>query len=221
MADKNYSVLLKLSGYLLAYKGTLVAAGIALVFTAVITLSMGQGVRILIDDGFIAGSRQQLNNAALLIIAIAFLMAIGTYVRFYLVSWLGERISADIRAAVFNHLVGLHPSYFEANGSGEIMSRLTTDTTLLQTVIGSSASMALRSALTFSGGLIMLLVTNLKLSGLVLACVPAGTATDSDVRTESPQIVTQEPGQYCRRRQLRRRDYPTDQDCAELHARRQ
>ncbi|NND81084.1 MAG: ATP-binding cassette domain-containing protein [Gammaproteobacteria bacterium] len=172
MADKNYSVLWQLLGYLLQYKKTLVGAAIALVFTAAVTLSMGQGVRILIDDGFIAGSTEQLNNAAQLIIVIALLMAAGTYVRFYLVSWLGERVSADIRTDVFNHLIDLHPSYFETNRSGEIMSRLTTDTTLLQTVIGSSASMALRSALTFIGGLIMLLVTNLKLSALVLACVP-------------------------------------------------
>ena len=168
----NYSVLLKLSEYLLNYKGTLVAASCALIFTAAVTLSMGQGVRILIDDGFVAGSSQSLNSSALLIIGIAILMSIGTYTRFYLVSWLGERVSADIRQAVFDHLITLHPSYYETNRSGEIMSRLTTDTTLLQTVIGSSASMALRSMLTLTGGLIMLLVTNLKLSFLVLACVP-------------------------------------------------
>ena len=168
----NYSVLLKLGEYLFQYKGTLIAASCALIFTALVTLSMGQGVRILIDDGFIAGSTEQLNNAALLIIGIAILMSIGTYTRFYLVSWLGERVSADIRQSVFDHLVTLHPSYYETNRSGEIMSRLTTDTTLLQTVIGSSASMALRSMLTFAGGLVMLLLTNLKLSALVLACVP-------------------------------------------------
>lgn len=172
MADKNYSILLKLTHFMLRYKGTLIAAGIALILTAAVTLAMGQGVRILIDDGFVAGSRQQLNNAALLIIGIAILMSVGTYCRFYLVSWLGERVSADLRQDVFDHLLTLHPSYFEENRSGEIMSRLTTDTTLLQTVIGSSASMALRSILTFIGGLIMLLITNLKLSLLVLACVP-------------------------------------------------
>ena len=169
---KNYSVLWKLASYLTQYKGTLIAAACALIFTAIITLSMGQGVRILIDDGFIARSSEQLNNAALLIIGIALLMAIGTYTRFYLVSWLGERVSADIRKDVFDHIITLHPSYFETNRSGEIISRLTTDTTLLQTVIGSSASMALRSLLTFIGGLIMLLITNLKLSLLVLATVP-------------------------------------------------
>ena len=172
MAKANYSVLLNLSQYLLRYKPTLIAAAGALVFTAAITLSMGQGVRILIDQGFVAGSKEQLNNAAFLIIGIALLMALGTYVRFYLVSWLGERISADLRQGVFNHVLSLHPSYFEENRSGEIMSRLTTDTTLLQTVIGSSASMALRSCLTFVGGLVMLLITNIKLSAVVLACVP-------------------------------------------------
>jgi len=172
MAEKNYSILLRLTQFLLHYKGTLIAASIALIFTAVVTLAMGQGVRILIDEGFVAGSRQQLNNGALLIILIAVLMSIGTFCRFYLVSWLGERVSADIRQTVFDHLLSLHPSYFEENRSGEIMSRLTADTTLLQTVIGSSASMALRSILTFVGGLIMLLITNLKLSLLVLACVP-------------------------------------------------
>ena len=170
--QKNVSILLELSNYLLNYKSTLVAALCALIFTAGVTLAMGQGVKILIDDGFIAGSSAQLNKAALLIISIALLMSVGTYIRFYLVSWLGERVSADIRQAVFDHLVMLHPSYYETNRSGEIMSRLTTDTTLLQTVIGSSASMALRSTLTFIGGLVMLLITNLKLSLLVLACVP-------------------------------------------------
>lgn len=172
MADKNYSVLLKLGSYLLRYKPTLIAAACALIFTAGVTLAMGQGVKVLIDDGFVAGSVDKLNGAALFIVGIAALMAIGTYTRFYLVSWLGERVSADIRQAVFDHLITLHPSYFEENRSGEIMSRLTTDTTLLQTVIGSSASMALRSFLTFIGGLILLLVTNLKLTAFVLAGVP-------------------------------------------------
>lgn len=166
------SVLSQLSRYLFAYKKQLVAAGIALVFTAAVTLSMGYGVRTLIDDGFAAGSAEQLVDATLFIIIIASLMSVGTFARFYLVSWLGERVSADIRKAVFSHLLTLHPSYFEENRSGEIMSRLTTDTTLLQTVIGSSASMALRSTLTLTGGLVMLLITNFKLSLLVLVCVP-------------------------------------------------
>lgn len=172
MPKTKISVLLQLGQFLLRYKGTLVAAGLALMFTAAVTLAMGQGVKVLIDDGFVAGSIDKLNRSALIIIGIAGLMAIGTYTRFYLVSWLGERVSADIRQAVFDHLITLHPHYFEENRSGEIMSRLTTDTTLLQSVIGSSASMALRSFLTFIGGLILLLITNLKLTAFVLAGVP-------------------------------------------------
>lgn len=165
-------MLLALWQFMRPYKKTLFAAAVALVVTAAITLSIGQGVKILIDDGFVAGSSEALANAVFLIIGLAFLMALGTYARFYLVSWLGERVVADLRKAVFDHIVTLHPSYFETNRSGEIMSRLTTDTTLLQNIIGSSFSMALRSTLTFIGALILLLFTNLKLSLIVLVGVP-------------------------------------------------
>lgn len=172
MDKQNRNVLFQLLTFLAAYKKTLAAAAIALIFTAGVTLALGQGVRILIDEGFVAGSPEKLNQAALFIIGLALLMSVGTFMRFYLVSWLGERVSADIRLTVFDHLLTLHPNYFEENRSGEIMSRLTTDTTLLQTVIGSSASMALRSFLTFIGGLVLLLITNLKLSLMVLMGVP-------------------------------------------------
>ncbi|GAA5315131.1 MAG: ABC transporter ATP-binding protein/permease [Candidatus Pelagadaptatus aseana] len=171
-SPKSLTVLLQLWQFMKPYRGTLVAAGIALVLTAGITLSIGQGVRLLIDEGFVAQSTEALTQAVLVVIGLSFLMALGTYVRFYLVSWLGERVTADLRSAVFGHLVTLHPSYFETNRSGEIMSRLTTDTTLLQNIIGSSFSMALRSALTFIGALILLVVTNLKLSLMVLIGVP-------------------------------------------------
>ncbi|WP_226864568.1 ABC transporter transmembrane domain-containing protein [Microbulbifer taiwanensis] len=154
------------------YRTVLVGAAVALVFTAAITLSIGQGVRLLVDEGLTGDSSRALAQAVLVLLALAGLMALGTYVRFYLVSWLGERVVADLRKAVFDHIVTLHPSYFETNRSGEIMSRLTTDTTLLQNIIGSSFSMALRSALMFVGALILLLFTNLKLSLIVLVGVP-------------------------------------------------
>jgi len=105
-------------------------------------------------------------------LVIAAAISVGTFVRFYLVSWLGERVSSDIRSAVFRNLVQLHPGYFETNRSGEIMSRLTTDTTLLQTIIGSSFSMALRSSLTLSGALVMMFITNFKLSIYIVGSVP-------------------------------------------------
>lgn len=169
---RNLSTLLQLGHFVRPYKRQLFAAIAALVFTAAITLSVGQGIRVLIDAGFVEESLAQLNAAIYFILGLAGLMAAGTFIRFYLVSWLGERVSADIRQAVFDHIISLHPSYFETNRSGEIMSRLTTDTTLLQSIIGSSFSMALRSSLTLLGALIMLLITNLKLTLMVLACVP-------------------------------------------------
>jgi ATP-binding cassette subfamily B protein len=171
-AKKNLSSLRRLVQFLSPYRRTMIGAGLALLFTAGITLTLGQGVRILIDEGFVPGTGRELNAAVLVIFGTVFLLAIGTFVRFYLVSWLGERVSADIRKAVFDHIVDLHPSYFETNRSGEIMSRLTTDTTLLQTIIGSSFSMALRSTLTLIGSVVMLLITNLKLTLVVLTCVP-------------------------------------------------
>ncbi len=169
---KKLSTLLMLRDFVLPYKGRLTAAMAALVFTAAITLLVGQGIKLLIDNGFMERSMGQLNAGIGFILILALLMAAGTFIRFYLVSWLGERVSADIRQAVFDHVIDLHPSYFESNRSGEIMSRITTDTTLLQSIIGSSFSMALRSSLTLLGALIMLLVTNLKLTMMVLACVP-------------------------------------------------
>ncbi|MGB1245549.1 MAG: ABC transporter transmembrane domain-containing protein, partial [Porticoccaceae bacterium] len=149
-------VLLSLAQFLRPYGGRIGIFLFALVFTAVITLSIGQGVRLVIDQGFSQQSQQHLNTAILFILLVSGLMAAGTYVRFYLISWLGERVSADIRSAVFNHVVNLHPAFFETNRSGDIMSRLTSDTTLLQSIIGSSVSIALRSAISFSGALIML-----------------------------------------------------------------
>ncbi len=166
------SVLRSLWQFIRPYKKTLVFAGMMLIITAAITLSIGQGVRLLIDDGFVARSSAALANAVIMIMSLSLLMALGTYARFYSVSWLGERVVADLRKAVFNHIITLHPNYFETNRSGEIMSRLTTDTTLLQNIIGSSFSMALRSALIFIGALALLLLTNLKLSLMVLIGVP-------------------------------------------------
>jgi ATP-binding cassette subfamily B protein len=165
-------MLFELARFIRPYRGVIVAAGIALIFTAAVMLSVGQGVRMLIDQGFAQQSVEELQQAIVFILIITVLIAGGTFARFYLVSWLGERVSADIRLAVFNHVITLHPSYFETHGSGDIMSRITTDTTLLQTIIGSSFSMALRSLLMFVGALAMLFATNIKLSLIVMLAVP-------------------------------------------------
>lgn len=169
---KNLGILFELMTFIHPYKGKVAAALVALICTASLTLSVGHGVRILIDEGFSQQSIQELKSAIQFILAITVLISMGTFFRFYLVSSVGERVSADIRLAVFNHVITLHPSYFEINGSGDIMSRITTDTTLLQSIIGSSFSMAMRSALMCVGAMIMLFTTNIKLTLIVLVAVP-------------------------------------------------
>ncbi|MEE2785547.1 MAG: ABC transporter transmembrane domain-containing protein [Pseudomonadota bacterium] len=158
--------------FLRPYVKQVVAASFALVITAGATLSIGQGLRLVIDSGFASGQANVLVESITLFAAFVLVLTIGTFVRFYFVSWVGERVSADIRLAVFRHLIRLHPGFFEVNAPSEIQSRITTDTTLLQTVIGSSVSIALRNVLMFVGGLALLFVTNAKLSLIVVASVP-------------------------------------------------
>ncbi|MBQ4861625.1 ATP-binding cassette domain-containing protein [Pseudoalteromonas sp. MMG013] len=171
-SNKKLSILLELKRFVRPYFARVALATAALILTAGLTLSIGQGVRMLIDQGFAEQSLEQLERAVQFILVITVLISAGTYLRFYLVSWIGERVSADIRLAVFNHVISLHPSYFETTKSGDIMSRLTTDTTLLQSIIGSSLSMAIRSALMLIGALFMLFATNIKLTLVVLCAVP-------------------------------------------------
>lgn len=135
-------------------------------------LSLGYGVRLLIDEGFSGTDDSGLKQAVAFMMIVGCAMAIGAMIRFYLVTWLGERVSADLRSAAFKNLVRLQPSYFESNEAGEIMSRLTTDTTLLQSLIGSSVSMAARNALSLVGALTMMIITNFKLSLIILFVVP-------------------------------------------------
>ncbi|PUA27699.1 MAG: ABC transporter [Cellvibrio sp. 79] len=145
---------------------------LALVVAAASVLLIGQGLKQVIDKGFVAGSPELLNYALLGLLVVILVMSLATYARFYLVSWLGERITADLRRRVFSHLLTLSPSFFEQNRTGDVLSRLTNDTTQLETVIGSSVSMALRNALLLLGGLVMLAITSLKLTLLVLLAIP-------------------------------------------------
>lgn len=154
------------------YKTRLVIAIVALIFTSALTLSLGQGIRLMVDNGFSAGSEAGLANALYITLIIIVLTAVGAYFRFFMVSWIGERVVADIRKKLYSHLLRLPPSFFEDNLAGEIQSRVTTDTTLLQTVIGSSFSFALRNSLTFIGGLTLMFISNIKLSLVVIAVVP-------------------------------------------------
>jgi ATP-binding cassette subfamily B protein len=145
---------------------------LALIITAGITLSMGQGIRLLVDQGFMTQSAHLLNQTIGLFMVLVVGLAIGTFARFYLVSWIGERVVADIRKQVFNHLVYLHPGFYEDNRSSEIQSRLTADTTLLQSVIGSSLSLFLRNLLMVIGGIVLLFITNPKLTSIVVVALP-------------------------------------------------
>ncbi|ADP99473.1 LOW QUALITY PROTEIN: lipid A ABC transporter ATPase/inner membrane protein [Marinobacter adhaerens HP15] len=124
----------------------------ALIFTAGITLGLGQGLRILVDQGLATESPENLARAIGLFFILVLGLAFGSFARFYLVSWIGERVVADIRKKVFNHLIDLHPGFFEQNRALEIQSRFTADTTVLQSVIGSTVSIALRNALMLVGG---------------------------------------------------------------------
>jgi len=145
---------------------------VALVITAGITLALGQGLRILVDQGLATQSPAMLSKAVGLFFVLVIGLAIGSFARFYLVSWIGERVVADIRKQVFNHLIDLHPGFYEKNRSLEIQSRFTADTTVLQSVIGSTVSIALRNTLMLVGGLILLFITNAKLAGIIILGFP-------------------------------------------------
>lgn len=169
---RNLRYLSRTLGFLKPYKVRLAAAVLALLVTVFTGLALGQGLKELIDNGFAAGNAEALDRALFLLLGLSVVMAVGTFARFYFISWLGERVVADLRKAVFDRILSLHTGFFEVTRTGEVLSRLTTDTTLLQTVIGSSASVALRNMLNLVGGIVMLFITNPKLTGLVLLVVP-------------------------------------------------
>ena len=162
----------RLGSFLAPYRRRFVYAGIALLVAAGCTLAVGQGLKLVVDRGFTAGIGAELDRALFELLAIIAVMAAATYVRFYNVSWIGERVTADLRRRVFNHLLTLSPGFFEVTRTGEVISRLTNDTTMLENVIGSSLSMALRNTVLGVGALVLLMLTSLKLTLLVLAGLP-------------------------------------------------
>jgi ATP-binding cassette subfamily B protein len=159
-------------GLLKPYRGRVLTAAIALVVAALAMLGVGQGLRAVIDRGFAAGDPAWLDRALLAMFGVIAVLAAATYLRFYNVSWLGERVTADLRRRVFDHLLSLPPSYFEMGRTGAVISRLTADTTLIENAIGSTLSIALRNSLILIGGLAMLFTTSLKLTLMVVAGVP-------------------------------------------------
>ncbi|MGE0665191.1 MAG: ABC transporter transmembrane domain-containing protein [Sphingomonadales bacterium] len=158
--------------FLKPYRGRVALATLALVVGVVAVLAFGPALRRVVDMGFDGEHAGHVNWYFLAMFGVVVLLAVATAARFALVSWLGERVVADVRAAVYGHVITLSPSFFEENRSGEIASRLTADTTLIQSVVGSSFSVAIRSGLTVIGGLVALGLTNIKLTLLVLLAVP-------------------------------------------------
>lgn len=170
--SKNMAALRGLMPFLRPYRVLMFAAIGALVATAVVSLALPLAVRRVVD-GFDNGELALLNSYFGAALGVAALLAIGTGVRYYLVTRLGERVVADIRKALFTRMINMSPAFFEKIMTGEVLSRLTTDTTLILSVIGSSVSIALRNALLLIGGLVMLALTSAKLTGFVLLLVPA------------------------------------------------
>lgn len=156
--------------FLRPYRGLLASALVALVFTAGISLVLPIAVRRVVDGYSHGGVQLDQYFGAAIVIVLA--LALGTGARYYLVTRLGERVVSDIRRAVFDRVVGMSPAFYERVLTGEVLSRITTDTTLILSVIGSSVSVALRNLLILIGGLVLMLVTSAKLAGLVLLIVP-------------------------------------------------
>nr|WP_315898701.1 ABC transporter transmembrane domain-containing protein [Siccirubricoccus deserti] len=158
--------------FLRPYRGRVVLAGLALLVAAGLMLSLGQGLRHLIDAGFASASAERLDSAALAMFGLVAGLGVASCSRYWLVTWLGERVAADLRRRVFDHLLSLSPAWFETARTGDILSRLSADVALLQALIGAAVSQGLRNALMLVGAFAMLLVTSLKLAGLVAVVVP-------------------------------------------------
>jgi ATP-binding cassette subfamily B protein len=176
-ARKNGSSIATLSGllpFLRPYRSQFILAAIALVIAAGATLTIPYAFRQMIDMGFSkigeSGSQgiEHVNLTFLALFGVAVILGVATAARFYMVSWIGERVTADIRSAVYAHVVTQSPEFFETTQTGEVLSRLTTDTTLIQAVVGTSISLALRNLLLFGGGLVMLFITSPMLSSIII-----------------------------------------------------
>lgn len=169
--SKQIGALAAIWPFIKPYRLLLTAALVALVATASVSLVLPMAVRRVVDN-FSVEDGAILDQYFLAAVGIAGLLAIGTGMRYLLVSRLGERVVADLRKAVFGRVIDMSPVFFERNMTGEILSRVTTDTTLILSVIGSSISIALRNLLIFVGGIVLMLFTSAKLTGMVLLLVP-------------------------------------------------
>src|SRR4029079_8164762 len=168
----SFRPLLALKPYLLRHKGMIAAALVALIIAAAATLAVPMAVRRMIDVGFTGLEPELVNKYFITLLGVGLVLAVASAARFYCVTWLGERVVADIRADVFNHLTGLSPAFYETVHSGEVMSRLTADTTQVKAAASTSISQALRNLVLVIGAVAMMIVTSPRLSLLVLAAIP-------------------------------------------------
>ena len=164
--------LLGLWPFLKPYRKTMGLAVVALLMAAGASLMLPIGVRLVIDEGFSADQASAIDQQFLALSAIVAVLALFSSLRYYLVTWLGERVVADVRNAVYRHVLSLSPTFFEVTRTGEVLSRLTTDTTLVQSIAGVNLSITLRSLLTFTGGLVLLAFTSPKLTGIAMLLIP-------------------------------------------------
>ncbi len=167
-ASRKLTSLAQLGSFLQPYRGRLALAMVVLVVASAATLVLPVAVRQMIDMGFSRANAEHIDSYFLFLFAIAMVLGLFVSARFYLVSWLGERVTADMRSAVYKHVIGMSPEFFEVTRTGEVLSRLTTDTTLIQVVVGTSISMALRNLLMLAGGLVMMGISSLHLTGITL-----------------------------------------------------
>jgi ATP-binding cassette, subfamily B, bacterial len=169
---RNLGPLLRLLGFVRPYLARMLLAGLALLVAAGSVLAFGQVIREVVDSGLKTGSEEALTRSLLLFLGVVGAMAGAILVRSYLLAWIGERVVADLRRAVFDQVLGLDVGFFETTRTGEVISRLTADTTLLQVVVGSTLAQALRTLLLVVGGVVMLALTSPHLTGLVLLGTP-------------------------------------------------
>jgi ATP-binding cassette subfamily B protein len=170
---RNLQPLRALLPFILRYPVMLLAAFIALIMATLATLALPVAVRFMIDNGFSGADTASIDRYFLAMLAVAIMLGLASATRFYFVSWIGERVTADLRRAVYDHITLQSPAFFEVTRTGEVLSRLTADTVLIKTVVGSSASIALRNAFMFIGSAIMLVYTSPALSGLAALTLPA------------------------------------------------
>jgi ATP-binding cassette subfamily B protein len=171
-SPKTSAVMKWLFGQLRPYKSKVAIAITALIVGAASWLLLGQGIKAVVDQGFIANNADKLDQTMFMVMGIALVGSIAAYFRFYWMIWLGERVSADIRQNVYGHLLTLSPAFFAKTRTGEVISRFTADTTLLQSVVGMGLSMGLRSSITFIGALFLMLFSSPMLTLYVLIAVP-------------------------------------------------